>query len=168
MKNLIKTLFVVLALTAATAVSAQVEITKVDKIRPTEEVFMDMAVSAAKTSVADNGLPCGAVVILNGAWRATGMPSGEQTAEQVAINKSRTKSLANARIYTVVQPTAAAMKAIEASGIPTVYFVVSSADAVAAGIHSAQDYSGIRSEVKMVQIPFAEATSLVSGRKPAK
>ena len=60
------------------------------------------------------------------------------------------------------------MKAIEASGIPTVYFVVSSADAVAAGIHSAQDYSGIRSEVKMVQIPFAEATSLVSGRKPAK
>ena len=32
MKNLIKTLFVALAMAAATAVSAQVEITKVDKI----------------------------------------------------------------------------------------------------------------------------------------
>lgn len=168
MKTLFKAIVAAAALLAAPAVSAQVQITKVDKIQPTEEVFMDMAVSAAKTSVADKGLPCGAVVILNGAWRSTGMPSDEQSAEQVAINKSRSRSLAQARIYTVVQPTAAAMEAISKSGIPTVYFAVPAADAVAAGIYSAKDYEGAGQSVKMVQIPFDEATGLVRGWKPAE
>ena len=105
------------------AAAAQVSISTVDKASPNDEVYMDMAVTAAETA-RDQGLkPCGAVVILNGAWRSTGMPSGGTTAEQAAIDKSRRKSLAGATIYTVNQPTAAALEAIAASGADAVYFV---------------------------------------------
>lgn len=168
MKKLIKMLFAAALFAAAPAASAQAVITNVDKIQPNEQVFMDMAVSAAKTSVADDGLPCGAVVILNGAWRSTGMPSNEQSAEQVAINKSRSKSLANAQIYTVVQPTSAACKAIAAAGTGAVYFAVPAADAIAAGIYKASDYEGGDDSVKMTQVPYSDADALVGQWKASK
>ncbi len=124
------------------AAAAQVSISTVDKASPNDEVYMDMAVTAAETA-RDQGLkPCGAVVILNGAWRSTGMPSGGTTAEQAAIDKSRRKSLAGATIYTVNQPTAAALEAIAASGADAVYFVNPAADVVAAGIYTGADYEG--------------------------
>lgn len=163
MKRFVKTLILCAAAAmAAPMAGAQVQITKVDKIQPNEEVFMDMAVSAAKTSVADNGLPCGAVVILNGAWRSTGMPSNEISAEQTAINKARTKSLGNAAVYTVVQPTAAACKAIAESGVGAVYFAIPADKAIAAGIYPASAYEGADAPTRFVQIDFPEADSLVN------
>lgn len=170
MKLNIRTLLAcaVLAL-AVSAASAQVQITKVDKIQPTDEVFMDMAVTAAKTSVGDQGLPCGAVVILNGAWRSAGMQTNEVTAEQAAINKSRLSKLANASIYTVVQPVAKACEAIAKSGADAVYFTIPAADAIAAGIYPADAYEGAdKAGVKLVQIPFAEANDVVNQWKSAK
>lgn len=165
MKKFILSLLSAVALCAAPAAMAQIEITKVDKVQPNDQIFMDMAVSAAKTSVADGGLPCGSVVILNGAWRSTGMPSNGITAEQVAINKSRAKSLANASIYTVVQPTTAAAEAIRNSGADAVYFVIPADVAVAKGIYKQSDYQGDAPAVKMIQLPFDEATALVNGWK---
>lgn len=168
MHKLLNSIILVLAMILALPCYAQVEITKTDKIQPDQQVFMDMAVSAAKTSVADQGLPCGAVVILNGAWRSTGMPSGEQSAEETAIRKSRTKSLSNAQLYTVVQPTATVMKAIADAGIPTVYYSVAAAEAIAAGIHSAKDYEGAAESINLVQVPLDEALSLVRSWKGSK
>lgn len=168
MRTILKSILLALAVAISLPMGAQVEITRTDKIQPDQQVFMDMAVSAAKTSVADQGLPCGAVVILNGAWRSTGMPSGEQSAEETAIRKSRTKSLANAQIYTVIQPTAAVMKAIADAGISTVYYAVSSADAIAADIHSAKDYEGEAVKLTLVQVPLDEAMSLVRSWKKSK
>ena len=50
------------------AITAGVNITKVDKVSPNDEMFMDMAVSVAKTAKK----PIGAVVVLNGALRSQG------------------------------------------------------------------------------------------------
>ncbi|MDE6097743.1 MAG: hypothetical protein K2L80_04695 [Muribaculaceae bacterium] len=169
MKHIVKSLLACIALTMGVpAISAQVQITKVDKIQPNEGIFMDMAVSAAKTSVADNGLPCGAVVILNGAWRSTGIPSNEISAEQTAINKSRAKSLANASIFTMVQPTAAACKAILESGAPAVYFAIPANVAIAAGIYPASAYEGAPALPKLIQLDFADADAVVNGWKAKK
>lgn len=125
----------------AVAASAQVSITKVDKVQPTDEIFIDMAVTAASQAKAA-GLPAsGAVVILNGAWKATGTPAGGLTPEENAIAKTHSTSLAGAKIYTVNQPTAAALNAIMRAGAEAVYFVNPSADAVAAGIYPAEAYA---------------------------
>jgi len=148
------------------AAAAQVSITKVDKISPTDEVYMDMAVTAASTA-RDQGLkPCGAVVILNGAWRSTGTPTDGTTAEQAAIAKSRRKSLSGAVIYTVNQPTAAAMEAIAGSGADAVYFVNPAADVVAAGIYTEADYAPAdgteaAESVPVMQMDYAPARKFV-------
>ena len=51
MKKFLMTLAAVICLAFAMPVAAQVTITKVAKIAPTDMVFMDMAVEAAKTNV---------------------------------------------------------------------------------------------------------------------
>ena len=70
----------ILTLIAAVAIGAiafaQVNITKVDKVAPTDEIFMDMAVTAAQQAIASGQKAAGAVVILNGAWKATGTRHG--------------------------------------------------------------------------------------------
>lgn len=120
---------------------AQVNITKVDKVQPNDEIFMEMAVTAAQKAVADGQKPGGAVVILNGAWRATGLPGAGTTPEENAISKSRTTKLSGAKIYTINQPTTAALNAIMAAGVDAVYFVNAANEVVAAGIFTNEDYS---------------------------
>lgn len=138
---------------ALTALAAE-PITKTDKITPTDEVFMEMAVTAANTAASRGLAPCGAVVILNGAWRSTGMPSDGTTAEEAAIAASRRKSLANARIYTVNQPTSEAVNAIRRSGADAVYFVNGAKEVTDAGIYPPEAYSEALLDTTLAPVPM--------------
>lgn len=156
----------VLSAVLAVAVFAQVNITKVDKVKPTDEMFMEMAVTAAQKAIADGLKPAGAVVILNGAWRSTGLPVDGVTPEENAIAKSRRTKLNGGSIYTINQPTTAALNAIMASGADAVYFVNSADEVIAAGIYTAEDYdpAGIDESLTPVptyQIIYAPATALI-------
>lgn len=160
----------ILTLIAAVAIGAiafaQVNITKVDKVAPTDEIFMDMAVTAAQQAIASGQKAAGAVVILNVAWKATGTPSATATAEENAITKSRRTNLAGASIYTVNQPTTAALNAIMKAGVDVVFFVNPSSDAVAAGVYPAEAYdpAGLDTTltpVPVMQLHYAPATQLL-------
>ncbi len=160
----------ILTFVAAAAVSAfafaQVDITKVDKVAPSDEIFMDMAVTAAQQAVASGLQPGGAVVILNGAWKATGTPSETATPEENAITKSRRTNLAGASIYTVNQPTTAALNAIMRAGADVVFFVNPAPDAVAAGVYPAEAYDpagldATLTPVPVMQLEYAPAKNLL-------
>lgn len=145
---------------------AQVNITKVDKVQPTDEIFMEMAVTAAQKAVADGLKPAGAVVILNGAWKGTGLPSEGSTPEENAIARTGRSNLSGAKIYTVNEPTAAALNAIMKAGVSAVYFVNSSAAAVSAGVNSADEYNSdlLNSDltpVAVYQLTYAPAADLL-------
>lgn len=161
-----KAIFTLILAVASLAACAQVSITRVDKIAPTDEVFMDMAVTAAQTSVSDGGSACGTVVILNGAWRATGRATAGTTAEEAAIAKSRLSSLENATIYTINEPTTAAYNAIARSGCETVYFVNPREAVIAAGLYPASAYDDSKVDaslpkVELRQINYKPATDLI-------
>lgn len=152
----------------ATSVSsfAQVNITKVDKVKPNDEIFMEMAVTAAQKAKADGLKPGGAVVILNGAWRSTGLPMDGMTPEENAISKSRRSNLNNASIYTINQPTSAALNAIMASGADAIYFVNSAEDVIAAGIYTEEDYDASALDSNLTptptfQIIYAPASDII-------
>lgn len=153
----------ILTLIAAVAIGAiafaQVNITKVDKVAPTDEIFMDMAVTAAQQAIASGQKAAGAVVILNGAWKATGTPSATATAEENAITKSRRTNLAGASIYTVNQPTTAALNAIMKAGVDVVFFVNPSSDAVAAGVYPAEAYDPAGSTPPSPRFPSCNCTT---------
>ena len=144
------------------ASTAGVNITKVDKVSPNDEMFMDMAVSVAKTAKK----PIGAVVVLNGALRSQGTATATATAEENAIKSSRRKSLYGGSIYTIIQPTTEAYNAICRSGADAVYFAVPAADAVSAGVYSIEDYDTSKADTTLTQVPlkhlpYADATLLV-------
>ena len=170
MKRQLATL-VGLLLVTVLGTKAQVNITLVDKVNPTDEMFIDMAVTAAQTSVDDGGMACGAVVILNGAWRSTGRATASQTAEEAAIAKSRLKSLDNATIYTVNEPTTAALNAIAKAGGTKVVFANSRSDVMRAGLYSESDYDsaaladGVAEQVEMVQLLYHPASTLISKQR---
>ena len=139
----------------AGAVVAQVSITKVDKVEVTDQLFMDMAVSAAQDNVSSGEKPCGAVVILNGALRSAGKSSTFTTAEESAIAKSRKKKLTNAVIYTVNEPTTAAYNAICRAGAEAVYFVNSRDAVIAAGVYTAEDYDTSKIDSTLTAVPMS-------------
>lgn len=161
-----KFLFAIAACALSFSSFAQVNITKVDKVQPTDEIFMEMAVTAAQKAVADGQKPGGAVVILNGAWRSTGLPGNGTTPEENAIAKSRTTKLGGAKIYTVNQPTAAALNAIMAAGVDAVYFVNAANEVVAAGIFTDEDYNSEGIDATLTPVPtyqmnYAPASELL-------
>ena len=157
-------LFAVFALVST--VFGQLNITKADKVSPSDEMFIDMAVMAAKKSVADGNAPNGAVVIVNGAWKSTGIPADDKTAEIVAFEKSRKSNLENATVYTVNEPTTSTLNALNKAGVEAIYFVNPRGEVIAAGIYpaSAYDDSALDTSVKqapMYRLPFAEAEALL-------
>lgn len=160
-----KKIFSILAAMAVgICASAQVNISKVDKISPNDEVFMDMAVSAAQNAVASGQKPNGAVLILNGAWKATGLPGAENAPEAAAIAKTGRATMPGAVIYTVNQPTPSAINAMNEAGIEAVYFVNTSDAAVAGGVYSASDYAGEVAPgngVSVLQMTYAPAADLL-------
>lgn len=166
--NKMKKLFVFAAVICAVVLStlAGVPITKVDKIAPTDEIFMDMATTAASKSIQSKGLPCGAVIILNGAWIATGTPTANATAEQNAIAKSGRTSLANASIYTINEPTTEAYNDICRFGADAVYFVNPREVVIAKGIYPASAYDDSKIDSTLTQVPlrqmsYPDATALL-------
>ena len=164
MKKLVLLLMVTL-LTATSGVCG-VEITRVDKVQPTDEMFMDMAVTAAKKSVASNNVASGAVIILNGAWRATGTPEGNNGAEDAAFSKSRLSNLRNAKVYTINEPPTAVINRLNALGVEAIYFANPREAVIAAGIYpaSAYDDSALDASVKQAPvylIPYDDAEALL-------
>lgn len=161
-----KITFALAAIFCAVLVQAGVPITKVDKIAPTDEVFMDMATTAAVKSKSANGLPCGAVIILNGAWRSTGNAHGDMTAEQDAAAKSRLSSLANATVYTVNEPTTEAYLDLCRLGADAIYFVNPRQVVIAKGIYPASAYDDSKIDagvnaVPLKQMQYADAAALL-------
>ncbi|MDE6301022.1 MAG: hypothetical protein K2M19_04850 [Muribaculaceae bacterium] len=157
-------LSIIAAIAVSLAASAQVNISKVDKVSPNDEIFMDMAVSAAQNAVESGQKANGAVLVLNGAWKATGLPGANNTPEAEAIAKTKRTTIPGAVIFTVNQPTPAAVNAAGDAGIEAIYFVNSADAAVAAGIYSKSDYAGEVNPdvtVAVLQMTYAPAAALL-------
>lgn len=159
---------IIAGLMLMTGLTAQAAVTvnRAAKLDEGQQVYIDMAVSAAKTSVAEGDLPTGAVVILGGAWRGTGTAMDGRGAEASAIAKARTKTLGNATLYTMIQPTAAACAEITKAGIQQVYFVIDADQAVKAGINKASDYAAYPDvSLTLTQLPYPAAQKVLSDWK---
>lgn len=159
------TLFVLAFLGVSLSMHA-IDITKVDRVQPTDEIFMDMATTAAKKSLSSGGPAAGAVIILNGAWRATGVPTATSSAEEVAFEKARLGQLNQANIYTINEPTTEAINFLNKLNVNAIYFVNGRDAVVAAGIYPADAYddSKLEGELKpgkLMQISFPEAEALL-------
>jgi len=150
------------AIAICVATYAQVNISKTDKANPSDDIFIDMAVTAGKQAKASGEKPCGAVIILNGAWKATGTPTATETAEENAISKSRLKSLKGARVYTVIEPTTKALEAISQAGADAVYYAITSDDAIESGIYTAEEYTPSKTaKVPSIWIDYIPALDLL-------
>ena len=156
----------IVAATCAPVVIAGIPITKVDKIDPTEEIYMDMACTAASKSVASKGKPCGAVVILNRAWKGSGTATADATAEQNAIAASRLPDLELADVYTICEPTTEAYNDMCRMGAQNCYFVIPRDVVVAKGIYPAEAYDDSKIDPSLTPVPlkqmdFPEAQKLI-------
>lgn len=161
-----KLLTIILAVVLSTGFcSYALDVEKVTNVKQTDEMFMDMAVSAAKKSVASGGAPSGAVIILNGAWRSTGTPDGDKTAEESAVAKSRLTSLANAVIYTVNEPVTAVINLLEKMGANAIYFTNPRDAVIAAGVYPASDYNDNNldsgAQIPLYLLPYSDAEALL-------
>lgn len=158
-------LFIAVMAFVGTAIAA-LPITKVDRVNPTDEIFMDMALTVAKDNVKEDGLPCGAVVVLNGRLLSSGQATDKATAEEAAIATSRKKKLGFATIYTVNEPTTEAYNAICRSGAEAVVFVNPREEVIAKGIYPAEAYNdslvdSTLTQVPMSQMEYREAVSFI-------
>ena len=143
-----------------------IDITKVDRVEPTDEMFMDMATTAARQSISSGGPASGAVIILNGAWRSTGTPGDGRTAEQNAYMRSRLDQLNQANIYTINEPTTEIVNFLNSLHVNAIYFVNGRDAVVAAGIYPASAYDDSKLDksgymAKMWQLTFPEAVELL-------
>lgn len=168
MKKSLLILSLLIAMIAGTATA--LTITKVDKVNPNDDEWIDMALTAAKSNVDEGGKPCGAVVVLNGALRSVGRANAKATAEEVAISTSRRKKLSNAVIYTVNEPTTEAYNAICRSGAEAVVFVNSREDVIAKGVYPAEAYNDSQLDSTLTQVPisqisYPEATTFLKNYK---
>ncbi len=169
MKKLI-TLAIIAVLTTMGTVRAGIPISQVAKAEPSNELFMDMACTAAAAELNNGGKPCGAVIILNGAWKSAGTATADQTAEEMALVKSGKTNLENAIIYTVNEPTTEAYNEICRYAPDAVYFVNPREAVVAAGIYpaSAYDDSKVNPEYKavpMYRMDYEDAVDLLKQKK---
>lgn len=155
-----KVVFLFLAMTALMTgtILAGIPIAKDDKISPVDEVWMDMAVGIARDNVKAGGIPCGSVVVLNGALKSVGEATEKATSVEVAIATSRLRNLANAVIYTVNEPTAEAYNAVCESGADAVYFVNPKEEVIAAGVQPAEAYDESKLDSTLIQVPMKQIT----------
>lgn len=152
---------VVAAIFGAINSQAGVPITLVDKITPTDMVFMDMATEAAKSSVAKKGVPQGVVFILNNAFKSSG--KGKAAVED-AYKKSGLTSLKGTVVYTVNQPSTEDYNFLSQLGVETIYFVNGKDKVVAAGILPESAFNDIAlpgnvkgAQLKAIEYPDAQA-----------
>lgn len=156
-------LFAIAAMVLCLVSFAQVKITTVDKVKPTDEIFMEMAVTAAEKAKAAGLKPSGAVIILNGAVKASGTPVKGQTAEENALSRARI-NVDGGSVYTINQPSTAALNAMGAAGIEKVFFVNDKGAVVAAGILTEADYDeeGLAgNQPQVLQMVYAPAVKII-------
>ncbi len=139
------------------------------KPSPRDEMFIDMAVTAAYKSVNSGGTAAGAVIVSGGAWKATGTASADgKTAEENAIAKMRIADPSKAAVYTVNEPTTRAYNAIAAAGIGQIYYVNTRDAAVNAGVAKASDYDDSAKDtdhkVTVTRLTYAEAQKVLSSK----
>lgn len=163
-----KVLFIITLIVAITtgALKAGVPISKDYKVTIHDELWMDMAVTVAKDGIKSEGVPCGTVIVLNGALKCVGEPTEKATSVETAIAMSRMPSLENAVIYTINEPTIEAYNMICKFGAEAVYFVNPKEDVIAAGVRPAEAYDESKLDSSLVQVPmkqieFADAAALL-------
>lgn len=159
-------LFLVMTLFIVGTILAGIPISKDDKVSPVDEIWMDMAVDVAKENVKSGGIPCGTVIIFNGAFKSSGDPTEKTSSVEPAIAMTRMTSLANAVIYTVNEPTIEAYNMICKFGADAVYFVNPKANVIAAGVQPSEAYDESKldstlTQVPMRQISYADAEELL-------
>lgn len=163
MKRFFRTLTVaaMTVLSSVNVLDAEIPVTVVDRVLPTDMVFMDMATEAAKASVAKNGLPQGVVFTLNGSVKSTG---NGKNAFSEALTKSGSNSLPGAVVYSVNRPSTEDYLSLSESGVSAIYFVNDKDEVVKAGILPESAYSesdvpeGFRgAQLKSMEYPDAQS-----------
>ena len=155
MKKVVFMIVVMVALAASTLL-AGIPISKDDKVSPVDEIWMDMAVGVAKDNVKAGGIPCGTVIIFNGAFKSVAEATEKTSSVEPAIALTRMTSLANAVIYTVNEPTIDAYNAICKSGADAVYFVNPKDKVIAAGVQPAEAYDESKLDSTLTQVPMKQ------------
>ena len=149
-------LLVAMVTFASSSLFAGIPISKNDKISPIDEIWMDMAVTVAKTNIEEGTIPCGTVIVFNGKLQSTGQATEKATSIETAIAMSRLNSLANAVIYTVNEPTAEAYNAICKAGADAVFFVNPKEKVIAAGVQPAEAYDESKLDTSLTQVPVKQ------------
>ncbi|MDE7154233.1 MAG: hypothetical protein K2O00_07315 [Muribaculaceae bacterium] len=165
-KLFISAILAIAALTGTNNISAQVPITRVEQYSPTDMVFLDMATDAAKENKSRGMNPNGAVLVVNGEFKASGRSTAGSSAEEIAFKKSHLPSLKGVTVYTVNEPTTAVYQFLCDNNVDAIFFVNGRDAVVKAGIASASDYNDSalpESTVKvtMKQIEFPDASLLL-------
>lgn len=166
-----KKVFLILTILSifTTSLFAGINISKDDKISPIDAIWMDMAVGIARDNVNEGGIPCGSVIVFNGALKSVGTATEKATSIETAIATSKLATLENAVIYTVNEPTSEAYNAICRAGADAVYFVNSKKDVIDAKIQSAKAYdeskldSSLR-QVTVIKMGFPDAAELLKNK----
>lgn len=138
---------------------AALPITKVDRVNPTDDLFMEMAIDEAKKSVADGGLPCGAAIIQNNRMLSVGQATEKATAEEAAIALSRKKKLSFATIYTINEPITEAYIAICRTGAESIVFVNDRDAVIDKGVYPAEAYNDSLIDSTVTKIPMHKISS---------
>lgn len=154
----------------ATSLFAGINISKDDKFSPIDAIWMDMAVGVARDNVNEGGIPCGSVVVFNGALKSVGTATEKATSIETAIATSKLATLENAVIYTVNEPTSEAYNAICRAGADAVYFVNSKKDVIDAKVQSADAYDESKldttlRQVTVIKMDYPDATELLTTNK---
>lgn len=155
MKKVMFLLVAVVTLVSNTMFAA-VPISKNDKITPVDEIWMDMAVTVATVNVEEGGIPCGSVVVFNGKLQSSGQATEKATSIETAIATSKLRTLENAVIYTVNEPTAEAYNAVCKAKADAVYFVNPKEKVIAAGVQPAEAYDESKLDATLVQVPVKQ------------
>lgn len=155
MKKIIATALVMAAAAVGIpSAKAQVPVTRVEQYSPTDMVFLDMATEAAKDNKSRGLQPNGAVLVVNGDFRASGRSTATSSAEETAFKKSRLTSLKGVTVYTVNEPTTSIYKFLCENGIGAIYFVNGRDAVVKAGVAQSSDYNDSSLPATLVKVPM--------------
>ncbi len=163
-----KVIFAVMAMAilVSTTMMASVEISKREKVSPVDEIWMDMAVTVAKVNVEEGGIPCGAVVVLNGRLQSSGQATEKATSIETSIAMAKMKTLKNAKIYAVNEPTIDAYNAACKAKVDAIYFVNTKEKVIAAGVQPAEAYDESKIDttlkaIPVIQMDYEDASALL-------
>ena len=153
-------IFAVIFSLFATMASAQVVITKREKVQPDMMMFIDMALTAAKNEKAADGV----ALIQYGAPKAFAAGTASKEAAIEAIAKTGKKKLAGYVFFCVNEPSTAAYKAICETGADAVFFVNSRDEVAKTSLGYIYDDDQIDDSVEKVplnKIDFDEAAAYI-------